>query len=297
MFRNTWRNERISQSSAGKKLTTLVVGFDSAWTQNHSGAIVAARYSKNAFHEVCVAQPADFAKAENLLRQWQSECEHSRTVIMIDQPTIVRNDSGQRPVEKIVSPSVSVRYGGMQPANTTRTTMFGSDAPIWPFLSRCGGVADPIQFLNVGCIFETYPVLVLIALGWTLPDARSLGRLPKYNPVRKKTFSQPDWQHVCSLASNQFSERGLSTIANWLGTAGNGCPRKADQDCLDACLCLLAGLYLVEGRCCLMVGDTKTGYIVVPYGETLCAELEHRCREVGLPSSEWVRPFNLSPNL
>jgi hypothetical protein len=47
-------------------------------------------------------------------------------------------------------------------------------------------------------VIETYPVLTMIALGWTIPDSdgRLTGRLPKYNPGRKKTFSIKDWQHV-----------------------------------------------------------------------------------------------------
>jgi hypothetical protein len=51
-------------------------------------------------------------------------------------------------------------------------------------------------------VFETYPVLAMIALGWTLPDSRPTGRLPKYNPQRRQTFSTDDWRHVCSRLSD-----------------------------------------------------------------------------------------------
>jgi hypothetical protein len=59
-------------------------------------------------------------------------------LILLDQPMIVTNSTGQRPVEKIVGSAVSLRYGGMQPANTSRAEMFGPAAPLWPFLSRFG---------------------------------------------------------------------------------------------------------------------------------------------------------------
>jgi hypothetical protein len=33
----------------------------------------------------------------------------------------------------------------MQPANTSRKEMFGTEAPMWPFLTRFGGPADPLD--------------------------------------------------------------------------------------------------------------------------------------------------------
>src|SRR5436190_21195853 len=97
----------------------------------------------------------------------------------------------------------------MQPANTARQEMFGLTAPVWPFLARFGGPADPLATLLPTAVFETYPVLTMIALGWMLPDSRPTGRLPNYNPERKKRVAASDWQHVCRLASTASSKRGL----------------------------------------------------------------------------------------
>ncbi len=152
---------------------------------------------------------------------------------------------------------------------------------MWPFLNRFGGPADPLEPVGDTQVFETYPVLAMIALLWTLPDSREGGRLPKYNPERRKTFSNSDWQHVCGLASSAFSERGLMEIVRWIDdVARKTSPRKSDQDGLDACLCLLVALYLAERKDCLMVGDLQTGYIVVPYGAELRAELDARCNRL-----------------
>ena len=65
-------------------------------------------------------------------------------------------------------------------------------------------------------VFETYPVLAVIALGWTLQDSRPAGRLPRYNPARRRTFSIVDWQHVCGRVTGAFQERGLSEIVDWI---------------------------------------------------------------------------------
>lgn len=144
-------------------------------------------------------------------------------------------------------------------------------------------------------VFETYPVLTMISLGWTLPDPRPAGRLPKYNPERKKTFSRLDWKYVCDRTLGAFSNRGLIELEQWIDDAARiESPRKRDQDHLDACLCLLVAVHLAEGKSCLMVGDLQSGYIVVPDGARLRTELESRCAVTRRRPSEWVRVFQRS---
>jgi predicted RNase H-like nuclease len=233
-------------------------------------------------------------KLKGVILNWQIERVPTTTVVLLDQPTIVKNATGQRPVENIVGSPVSLRYGGMQPANTSRNEMFGKKAPVWPFLTRFGGPANPLEPIADTRVFETYPVLAMIALDWMLPDSRATGRLPKYNPDRKKTFSISDWKHVCGLSSAAIHSRGLIDIARWINDAAqNTSPRKSDQDSLDACLCLLVALYLAEQKDCLMVGNRETGYIVVPYGDVLRAELDARCNRTGRVPSQWVREFKM----
>jgi len=247
-------------------MATLLVGFDSAWTRTNSGALVGVLLlDDGTFHELGPPQIVNYPQAQAVILKWQAEWVPMSTIILLDQPTIVENPAGQRIVENIVGATVSRRRGGMQPANTSRKEMFGRDAPIWPFLSRFGGPAHPQEPVGDTHVIETYPVLTLIALLWTLPDIRPKGRLPKYNPKQRKTFSISDWQTVCGLVSSAFRERGLMEIVRWLDdAAGKSSPRKSDQDGLDGCLCLLVALFLVERKDCLMVGDRQTGYIVVP---------------------------------
>lgn len=236
-----------------------------------------------------------FADAERVVLRWQAEESPRTTIVLLDQPTIVRNGSGQRPVENIVASPVSLRLGGVQPANTSRREMFGVEAPVWSFLSRFGGVPDPLQAGTGTLVFETYPVLAMIALDWILPHGRKTGRLPKYNPERRKTFELADWQHVCARVADSLEAHGLVQLAEWsAAAAGNPKPRKRDQDGLDACLCLLVALHLAEQRDCLMVGNTSSGYIVVPHGQTLNAELEARCAGTDRRPADWVRTFRLA---
>ena len=174
-------------------MTTLLVGFDSAWTHGRDGAIVGVlQLDDGTFRCLGVPQIVNYLEAEGLILQWQAELVPTATIVLLDQPIIVVNSTGQRPVENIVGSPVGVRYGGMQPANTKREEMFGKTAPVWSFLARFGGPANPLEPIAGTQVFETYPVLVMIALDWVLSDSRATGRLPKYNPERKKTFSISD---------------------------------------------------------------------------------------------------------
>jgi predicted RNase H-like nuclease len=280
-------------------VSSLLVGFDSAWTPTKSGALVGiVHFDDGTFHDLGEPQTADYQKAEGVIRKWQAERAPSATIVLLDQPTIVKNPRGQRPVEKIVGSPISLRRGGMQPANTARDEMFGENAPVWPFLTRFGGPANPLAQIADTRVFETYPALALIALGWMQQDSRPAGRLPKYNPARTKTFSISDWQYICKNLSGAFRGRGLAEIVRWIEDAARKpSPRKRDQDRLDACLCLLVALYLAEQKDCLMVGDLQTGYIVVPHSDGLHAELHARCKKIGRVPAEWVRTFqmNLAP--
>jgi predicted RNase H-like nuclease len=274
-------------------MSTLLVGFDSAWTATNSGAIAGLVHRDNGtFLELGSPQSVDYPQAEAIILKWQTEIIPAVTVIMLDQPTIVNNAEGQRPVENIVGSPVGLRYGGVQPANASKEKMFGASAPVWPFLRRFGGPADPVKPAGSTWVFETYPVLAMIALEWTLPDVRATGHLPKYNPERRKTFTAADWQHVCGLALAAFNERGLTQTAAWIANiALNSSLRKSEQDGLDACICLIVAIYFSEGKDCLMVGDMQTGYMIVPCNNGLCTELENRCHDTGRVPLQWVRVF------
>jgi predicted RNase H-like nuclease len=145
-------------------------------------------------------------------------------------------------------------------------------------------------------VFETYPVLAMIALDWTLPDAQRLaGRLPKYNPERRKTFAIADWVHVCRMTAATLRNAGATELAAWAeAAAGNPKPSKGDQDALDACICLTAPLHLAKGRDGLFVGCYTTGYIVVPSSDLLRNELATRCTKLGRDPSSCVRVFRLA---
>lgn len=225
---------------------------------------------------------AGFEDAASIIAKWQRDTDPERTIIAIDQPTIVSNASGQRPVENIVSSCVSRRFGGMQPANRGRVGMFDATAPIWPFLEQFGGPARLGGFLDNCLVFETYPVLEIIARSWIVEDERrSTGRLPKYNPDRKG-FNLLDWSNLCGHVAGSLIQYGVIELAQWCLQIGQlPKPRKMHQDGLDASICLLVAIELARGKKCLVVGEDVSGYITVSDNCQLRDELKSRCQKAG----------------
>lgn len=277
-------------------MSTLLIGFDSAWTAANQGAVVGViRHDNGEFRPLGLPFVATFDTAEQAIMAWQAEHTFERMIVLIDQPTIVRNAKGQRPVEHIVASLVSRRYGGMQPANTGRRGMFDDGAPIWLFLDRFGGPAEILSCSRHTEIFETYPVLTIIARGWILSDdRRPSGRLPKYNPVRRSTFRTDDWAYLCGKLSGFFKERGVAAIADWIESIRFlESPRKSDQDRLDACLCLLVAMDMAEGKDCMVIGEQKSGYIVTSASEMVKNELTQRCIQTERDPTRWIHSLLL----
>jgi predicted RNase H-like nuclease len=269
------------------------VGFDSAWTPGNRGAIVALVVAGDgSFREVGPPEVVNFGEAERRICDWQDQFSPNRTLILLDQPTIVVNTAGQRPVEGIVCPSISLRLGGMQPSSQSRVEMFGAAAPVWAFLRRFGGAADPLHLTAGTQVIETYPVLALIALKWLRNGGGLFGALPKYNPQRRKTFTLSDWRFVCECALSFFASHSIPSLTAWLTEAAQKTdPKKNDQDCLDACLCLLVAVWLQRGHQCIMAGNLATGYMVVPHEPALLTELASRCKKTGRAPMDWLKVF------
>jgi predicted RNase H-like nuclease len=104
-------------------MSALLVGFDSAWTRKKAGAVAGALLDDaGAVRELGAPRLVRFEEATSVIAGWQTEHRPSSTLVLIDQPTIVENQTGQRQVERIVCSVVSRRRGGMQPAYKAAST-------------------------------------------------------------------------------------------------------------------------------------------------------------------------------
>src|SRR5690606_31040410 len=106
----------------------------------------------------------------------------------LDQPTIVPNLTGSRPVDKVAASLISWIGGGVQPANRSKKGMFDDTAPVWTFKGALNPIENPEgarTATNGLFIAEVFPALALPSLA-----VEFCGRLlaPRYNPGRRKTF-------------------------------------------------------------------------------------------------------------
>ncbi len=264
----TGRDFTIEADAVTEPASLTYVGFDSAWADNprKPGAICALRLARGeppAFHP---PQAAGFDAALAFIRE--RHAAGAVTLVAIDQPTVVRNEGGARPVERLVASVMSFSGGGIQPAyrGTNKADLFGDAAPIWRFLAALGFADDPERAAGAGdggFVMEVFPALALLGLEPAFLAAARTG--PRYNPGRP-TFLLPAWRAVCRTAAAEARRLGLAAVADWCEALPvESKPRKREQDALDAVICLLvAARWRADRAGCLMLGDLDQGYIVAP---------------------------------
>ncbi|MDR6182158.1 DUF429 domain-containing protein [Asaia bogorensis] len=257
------------------------IGFDSAWTdkQKSSGAICTVTMDGSKLHAFIPPRLATFSEALEFIRSARTE---GVTQLALDQPTIVPNLSGSRPVEKVAGSVIGWMGGGVQPSNRGRTGMFCDASPIWKFLQTLNSVEDPeeARVARHGLYrMEVFPALALASF-----DPGFFGRLaaPKYNPVIRKKFRLTDWKRVARAAAREAEIYQCAAVAEWCREAeAFGTPRKADQDRLDAILCLLIALRwrLMPREASIMLGDLANGYIVAPCSPQVRERLQRAAQQ------------------
>jgi predicted RNase H-like nuclease len=266
--------------------STIIFGFDSAWTDaaKAPGAICAIAFDERGqveFHEPRLVSFADARAFIGSLRQ-----DFSVSLVALDQPTVVPNSAGSRPVDKVAGSLVSFVGGGVQPANRSKIGMFCDDSPVWSFLSDLNATQDPIEARTAPAghfLIEVFPALALPAF----EDAFSQRlRAPKYNPQNRKKFRLEDWRSVTRVVQTTAQGFDVSGLADWSDRMlALSQPRKADQDKLDAALCALIGLAWRAGpvSCSAMLGDLTNGYMVTPMSEFTRPRLEQAANQRGVP--------------
>lgn len=257
-----WDNLQFPKVQMDQSFTWT--GFDSAWTGKKPGAIawMIGNQSGLFFKE---AKPAGFRDCLDHVDKITSNMH----LLMIDQPTIVQNTTGRRPVEMAIAHTIGSAAGGVQPANLNKTSMFGVKAPIWSFLEELKSKNfQESSTLSVKAKEGRYYLETFPALG-------NLGMFgyeccPKYNPARN-TFVPQHWNNLCAAIGRSGEVLGINGLQRWINvikdlkypTKGI---HKGIQDQVDAILCMLFGyIWWRSGfRHSTLIGDNKTGYMTIP---------------------------------
>ena len=255
------------------------VGFDSAWGDKKPGGIVQAAFTDGKLDRCAGPEPVRFNAAAKIVEKLRSDSDYM--LIALDQPTLVPNRKGARPVECVAGALVSRLRGGVQPENCGKP-VFGQDAPVWQFLDRIGARQEPLAARNARkglYLIEVFPALALPALESDIMERR---RTARYNPGKRKRFCLDDWKLVAKAVARDTEAFGLPQLSRWArSVAGCDAPRKRDQDLLDAAICLLVALRWRQCSRVAMIGDLKRGYMMTPVSvethKILCRAAEERC--------------------
>jgi len=271
----------VQENGEGRAAAVLFIGFDAAWMDNARapGAMCAASFDGRRFPHFEPPQLVGFAKALEFIRSVHRD--DRPTLLAIDQPTIVPNAKGMRPVDKVAASVVSWIGGGVQPANRAKIGMFSDNAPIWRFLQCLEAAENPelSRAAKTGLfLMEVFPALALPSIADRF-CGKGLG--PRYNPGRRKTFRIEDWRAVVEAMTLEADRLGVACVAKWLASLEHvEHPRKADQDRLDALICLLIAIrWRLKGREeSVMVGDLERGYMVSPISPQVRSRLERAAK-------------------
>ena len=213
------------------------VGFDSAWAGKKNGAICYAVFEGETPVEVGLPLASDFFDAARMIEKLQGECDYE-VLIAIDQPIIVPNASGPRPVDSVAKSFMGQLWSAAQYANRgesqIKKDMFGDEAPVWKFISKIG----PSEFLGwttdrvenhdfvdfeaamaatgQSRIIEVYPAMALPALESKFMQRRRSGRryAARYDP-EKANFCWDDWRLVCETVESYAAKFHLQSLSQW----------------------------------------------------------------------------------
>ena len=199
--------------SAAKHIT--FVGFDSAWADKPDGpgAICSIAFSSDRFLDFAAPELVGFDAALTHINRLRRP--DAVTLIALDQPTIVPNATGMRPVEKTVATLISWLGGGVQPANRGKAMFFGEEAPIWRFLEKLKAIEDP-EAARVAAhgeyLMEVFPALALASYS---PAFLGYRKGPRYNPDRK-TFRIEHWTATIDAAIQEATRFSCFQLVHWL---------------------------------------------------------------------------------
>ena len=262
------------------------VGFDSAWGGKQPGGIVSVSFDNGEFDSWSRPESASFECAARIIEKLRDK--HNYVLVALDQPTLVPNEKGMRPVEKVASSLICKLRSGVQPASRSKSELFGPNAPVWKFLNRIDARENPTVARGARRglhLIEVFPALALPALE---PRIMSRRHAARYNP--DKTFSLCDWKLVANAVARHAEELGVPRLSQWArAAAGYYRVDKTLQDQLDAAICLIIALQWrrAPSNRVAVIGDGQHGYMVTSISTETKKILQSAAKEREVPFNDF----------
>ena len=238
------------------------IGIDLAWQsdKNHSGIVVARGDANGA---MAIEASSGITKLDGVA-DFVARHATERTVVAVDAPLIIRNQSGQRPCET----AVSKRFGKYHAsAHSTNLTKYPDTPPcrLVRMLEGVGFVHDPQARRHGRWMFEVYPHPALV----NVFALQQIIRYKKGRVAQRRVGLGALRDHLSRLAhfapsfgcSSELVNRLFPTSINFAGAA-----LKQYEDLLDAYFCAYLAFHhwRFGDERNEIIGDMDTGYIVVP---------------------------------
>jgi predicted RNase H-like nuclease len=248
-------------------MATIFIGVDLAWQsdKNHSGIVVLQGDSQGV---TLVDYSTGIATLQEVVAYILAHAT-TDTVIAIDAPLVIKNVTGQRPCENLISRRFGRYHASAHTSNLTRYPNAGS-VYLVHLLEQHGFSHDPNPVKDKQragrWFFEVYPHPAQVVLF-------NLEKIIKYKKGRlahKRAGLQSLRQYIAlkfsggrpSLQPNQQ----LQSLLDQNLEALTGKALKQYEDTLDALVCAyLAFFYWTWGEeKSELIGDLETGYIINP---------------------------------
>ena len=241
-----------------------LAGVDIAWRQGNPSALAFAQLSGDVLHiEQVIQQSLSVSDMADLL------VAHVVHGVAIDGPTIINNRTGMRACERALTSVYGRRGVACYPANLSlwadcqslQLSHWLQQRGLRHSATTAGDHQQPWQI-------ECYPhaaLLELFQLPYRLaykkgPVAARLSGQQQLAELLLRLESQPEDSSIVPRYSAQIRQQVLApqVIATLRGAS-----LKANEDCLDALVCVLIAAYH-QRRQSHVFGDSDHGFIVVP---------------------------------
>ncbi|MDT4968770.1 MAG: hypothetical protein QOJ64_3507 [Acidobacteriota bacterium] len=244
-------------------MTTTFIGIDLAWKsqRNPTGVAVLKGDRRGALLEL-----TDSLAAKDSVAEFVSTRATASTVIAIDAPLIIGNQTGQRECET----AISKRYGARDAScHTTNLSLYrdaSSVALTAQLVTQGFRHVDPNASEQQDRIMmEVYPHAAMVEL-WNL---KKIIKYKKGSPEVKREGLKRLRRHMIGLCNDQPPLLCTGELMGLLGKSLNdlvGRSLKKYEDQLDALICAYLAYYFWywDWEKNEMYGDIKSGYIVNP---------------------------------
>ncbi|HEV2615350.1 MAG TPA: DUF429 domain-containing protein [Candidatus Acidoferrales bacterium] len=240
---------------------TTFVGIDLAWTEKNRSGVAVLTGDRCGAHLI----DADLKDYADVLTYVENHTQDS-TVIAIDAPLIIRNETGQRPCESALSKNYGSRHASCHSSNLSRHRN-STGTRLTAQLESLGFRHAPLLThpLSGHVMLEVYPHPALVEL-FRLPHTI---KYKKGNVTERRRGQRELQQRLGELSSLSPPLEMTAQLYNPLQIDTNslfGIALKSNEDRLDAIVCAyIAYYYWFWGpRRAHLFGDVDSGYIIVP---------------------------------